>query len=162
MAGIPIYETAIQPEWIDYNGHVRDAYYGLIVSLASDALMDRVGLDAGYRARTGCTLYTVEMHLHYLQEVKQSDTVTVGVRIAGVDSKRIHATFEIGRAGQPGVAASAEVMLLHVRQQGDAVATAPFPPQVSAALGELQAASAALPAGGPGSRRMELRPHGRA
>ena len=162
MAGIPIYETAIQPEWIDYNGHVRDAYYGLIVSLASDALMDRVGLDAGYRARTGCTLYTVEMHLHYLQEVKQSDTVTVGVRIAGVDSKRIHATFDIGRAGQPGVAASAEVMLLHVRQQGDAVATAPFPPQVSAALGELQAASAALPAGGPGSRRMELRPHGRA
>ena len=102
------------------------------------------------------------MHLHYLQEVKQSDTVTVGVRIAGVDSKRIHATFEIGRAGQRGVAASAEVMLLHVRQQGDAVATAPFPPQVSAALGELQAASAALPAGGPGSRRMELRPHGRA
>jgi len=144
VAGIPIYETAIQPEWIDYNGHVRDAYYGLIVSLASDALMDRVGLDAGYRARTGCTLYTVEMHLHYLQEVKQSDTVTVGVRIAGVDSKRIHATFEIARAGQPGVAASAEVMLLHVRQQGDAVATAPFPP------------------GGPGSRRMELRPHGRA
>jgi len=162
VAGIPIYETAIQPEWIDYNGHVRDAYYGLIVSLASDALMDRVGLDAGYRARTGCTLYTVEMHLHYLQEVKQSDTVTVGVRIAGVDSKRIHATFEIGRAGQPGVAASAEVMLLHVRQQGDAVATAPFPPLVCAALGERPAASAALPAGGPGSRRMELRPHGRA
>jgi acyl-CoA thioester hydrolase len=162
VAGIPIYETAIQPGWIDYNGHVRDAYYGLIVSLASDALMDRVGLDAGYRARTGCTLYTVEMHLHYLQEVKQSDTVTVSVRIAGADGKRIHAAFEIARAGQPGVAATAEVMLLHVRQQGDAVSTAPFPPAVSTALGELQAASAALPAGGPGSRRMELRPHGRA
>jgi acyl-CoA thioester hydrolase len=162
VAGIPIYETAIQPEWIDYNGHVRDAYYGLIVSLASDALMDRIGLDAGYRARTGCTLYTVEMHVHYLQEVKQSDTVTVSVRIAAVDSKRIHAAFEIARAGQPGVAATAEVMLLHVRQQGDAVATAPFPPAVSTALGELQAASAALPAGGPASRRIELRPHGRA
>jgi len=162
VAGIPIYETAIQPEWIDYNGHVRDAYYGLIVSLASDALMDRVGLDAGYRSRTGCTLYTVEMHLHYLQEVKQSDTVTVSMRIAGVDGKRIHAAFEIARAGQPGVAATAEVMLLHVRQQGDAVATAPFPPAVATALTELQAASAALPPGGPGSRRMELRPRGRA
>ena len=161
MAGIPIYETAIQPEWIDYNGHVRDAYYCLIVSLATDALMDRVGLDADYRARTGCTLYTVEMHLHYLQEVRESDTVAVSVRIAGVDQKRIHADFEIARSGQPGVAATAEVMLLHVRQQDDAVATAPFPTPVSTALAELQAASAALPSVGPGSRRMELRPQAR-
>ena len=158
MAGIPIYETAIQPEWIDYNGHVRDAYYCLIVSLATDALMDRVGLDADYRARTGCTLYTVEMHLHYLQEVRESDTVTVSVRIVGVDQKRVHADFEIARSGQPGFAATAEVMLLHVRQQAEAVATAPFPPPVSTALAQLQAASAALPAVGPGSRRMELRP----
>jgi hypothetical protein len=52
-------------------------------------------------------------------------------------------------------------MLLHVRRDGDTVTTASFPPQVSTALAELQAASAALPAAGPGSRRMELRPHGR-
>jgi acyl-CoA thioester hydrolase len=161
VAGIPIYETAIQPEWIDYNGHVRDAYYCLIVSLATDALMDRVGLDADYRARSSCTLYTLEMHLHYLQEVRESDTVTVSVRIAGVDQKRIHAAFEIARPGQPGVAATAEVMLLHVRQEGLTVATAPFPPQLSTALAQLQAASATLPAAGPGSRRMELRPQAR-
>ena len=161
MAGIPIYQTAIQPEWIDYNGHVRDAYYGLIVSLATDALMDRVGLDEAYRTRSGCTLYTLEMHLNYLQEVHQSDTASVGVRIAAADHKRIHAAFEISRRGKPGVAATAEVMLLHVCRAGGSVATAAFPPQVSRALSELQAASAALPAEGPGSRRMELRPHGR-
>ena len=161
MAGIPIYETAIQAEWIDYNGHVRDAYYGLIVSLATDALMDRVGLDEAYRTRSGCTLYTLEMHLNYLQEVHQSDTAVVGLRIAGADHKRIHAAFEISRSGKAGVAATAEVMLLHVRQQNAQVASAPFSPQVSSALAQLQAASAALPAEGPGSRRMELRPPGR-
>ena len=161
MAGIPIYETAIQAEWIDYNGHVRDAYYALIVSTAVDALMDRIGLDEAYRARTGCTLYTLEMHLNYLQEVHQSDTAVVGLRIAGADHKRIHAAFEISRSGKAGVAATAEVMLLHVRQQNGQVASAPFSPQVSSALAQLQAASAALPAEGPGSRRMELRPHGR-
>ena len=158
MAGIPIYETAILPEWIDYNGHLRDAYYALIVSLATDALMNRVGLDAAYRARTGCTLYTLEMHLHYLHEVHRSDTVMVSVRIEGADHKRIHATFEMRRSGHPALAASAEVMLLHVQQASDKVAAAPFPPQVSAALAELQAACAALPAAGPGSRRMGLRP----
>jgi acyl-CoA thioester hydrolase len=158
VAGIPIFETPILPEWIDYNGHLRDAYYGLIVSLATDALMDRLGLDAAYRARTGCTLYTLEMHLHYLHEVLRSDTVAVSVRIEGADHKRIHATFEMRRAGNPALAASTEVMLLHVQQSHDKVAAAPFPPQVSAALAELQAASTALPAEAPGSRRMDLRP----
>ena len=157
MAGIPLYETAIQPQWIDYNGHVRDAYYGLIVSLATDALMDRLGLDEAYRTRTGGTLYTLEMHLNYLQEVHAADTATVSVRILGVDEKRIHAAFEIGRRGKPGVAATAEMMLLHVRQGPGGVASAPFPAPVSVALAQLRAASAALPPEGPGSRRMELR-----
>jgi len=158
VAGILLYETAIQPEWIDFNGHLRDGYYGLIVSFAIDALMDRVGLDAAYRTQSCCTLYTVEMHLHYLHEVHRSDTVAVSVRIEAVDHKRIHATFEMRRVGAPGVVASAEAMLLHVRRTTDAVATAPFPPQVSRALARLQATSAALAAEGPRSRRMELRP----
>jgi acyl-CoA thioester hydrolase len=158
VAGIPLYQTAIRPEWIDYNGHLRDAYYGLIISEASDALMDRVGLDAAYRSRTGCTLYTVEMHLHFLHEVKQSDTATVAVRILAVDQKRIHAAFEIARAGEAGIAATAEVLLLHVRQLGDSAASAPFPAQVGAALAQLATASAALEAAGPASRRIELRP----
>ena len=41
------------------------------MSQATDALMDHLGLDAAYRTRTHCTLYTLEMHIHYLQEVKQ-------------------------------------------------------------------------------------------
>jgi len=158
VAGIPIFETPVLPEWIDYNGHLRDAYYGVIVSLATDALMNHVGLDAAYRARTGCTLYTLEMHLHYLHEVLRSDTVTVSVRIEGADHKRIHATFELRRGRDPTLAASTEVMLLHVLQTSDKVAAAPFPPQVSTVLAELQAVSAALPVEGPVSRRMGLRP----
>jgi acyl-CoA thioester hydrolase len=158
VAGIPIYQTPIRPEWIDYNGHLQDAYYALIASKATDALMDRVGLDAAYRARTGCTLYTVEMHLHFLHEVKGSDTATVDVRLLAADEKRMHAIFEILRAGAAPVAATAEIMLLHVRQEQGRVRSAPFPPEVAARLAELGAASARLAADAPGSRRMELRP----
>ncbi len=158
MAGIPVYATPILPEWIDYNGHLRDAYYGLIFSQSTDALMDRVGLDAAYRARTGCTLYTVEMHLHYLQEVKADDTAEVLLRVLGVDAKRIHVALELTRRGKPGVAAAAEVMLLHVRQHQGTVATAPFPPAIAAALAQLGRDGDALAAEAPGSRRMELRP----
>ena len=156
MAGLPLYQTAILPEWIDYNGHLRDAYYGLIVSHAIDALMDRVGLDAAYRQRTGCTLYTLEMHIHYLHEVKQADTVMVTLRIPGADAKRIHAALELLRAGHSGVAASAEAMLLHVRQQGQSVLSEPFPAPIAAAIARLQAASAGMQPDAPGSRRLQL------
>jgi acyl-CoA thioester hydrolase len=156
VAGIPLYQTPILPEWIDYNGHLRDAYYGLIVSYATDALMDRIGIDAAYRERTGCTLYTVEMHIHYLHEVKRADTAIVAVRIAGADSKRIHAALEFLRAGHTELAASAEVMLLHVRQQGETVRATPFPPAVATAIAQLQAASAALEPAGPASRQLGL------
>jgi acyl-CoA thioester hydrolase len=156
VAGLPLYQTAILPEWIDYNGHLRDAYYGLILSHAIDALMDRVGINAAYQARTGCTLYTVEMHIHYLHEVKQADTAMVNLRILGADAKRIHAAFELLRAGHTELAASAEVMLLHVRQQGESALTTPFPATVAAAIAQLQATSAGTASAGPGSRRIEL------
>jgi uncharacterized protein (DUF849 family) len=73
MTELPIYRAKIEPQWIDFNGHLRDAYYGLVASYAIDDLMDFLGLDAAYRARTHCTLYTLELHLHFLHEVKSTD-----------------------------------------------------------------------------------------
>ena len=118
--------------------------------------MDRVGLDAAYRAASGCTLYTLEMHLHFLSEVRRDDTVQVALRILAADAKRIHAALELSRTGEPAVAAAAEVMLLHVRQREDGVASAPFPPPVSEAIAALQRAGADIMADAPASRRMEL------
>ncbi len=153
----PIYRTALAPEWIDYNGHLRDAYYGLIVSYACDALMDRLLMDAAYRERTRNTLYTVEMHVHYLLEIKKSDIVLVNVRVLGADQKRIHAAFDITREGNTDMAATAELMLLHVHQGETAVTTAPFPPEVAEAIATHLAATAAAPKVALGSRQMELR-----
>jgi acyl-CoA thioester hydrolase len=155
VAGVPIFRTGIEPAWIDYNGHLRDAYYGLIVSYAIDALMDRIGLDEAYRSRTGCTLYTLEMHIHYLQEVKSTATVATDVRILGADRKRIHAAFDLrcDPAAEP--AAVAEVMLMQVRQ-AESVASEPFAPAIVAAIETLQRACADLPPPSHGSRRMQL------
>ncbi|HEX2791050.1 MAG TPA: thioesterase family protein [Steroidobacteraceae bacterium] len=156
MPATPIYRTAIEASWIDYNGHLRDAYYALILSYATDALMDRLGLDAAYRAATGNTLYTLEMHIHYLREVHHSDQVTVGVQLLAADHKRVHAGFDIGCESKAGLAATAEIMLLHVHQ-GATVASTPFGPEVAAAIAALAPAATDAPWPGPGSRRMELR-----
>jgi len=148
-----VFRTAIAAEWIDYNQHLRDAYYSLIFSLATDALMDRIGLDEAYRTRTRNTLYTLEMHIHYLHEVKHTDVVDVFVRILGTDRKRIHAAFDMYCARYPDPVSTAEMMLLHVHQ-GEEPKSEMFPPDVVEALAKIGVTAATEI---PGSRRMELR-----
>jgi acyl-CoA thioester hydrolase len=153
---LPIYRAKIESGWIDYNGHLRDAYYGLVASYAVDDLMDHLGLDAAYRERTRCTLFTLELHMHYLHEVKSSDDLGVISSILDFDRKRIHVgcRFVCSRVSEP--VAIADMMLLHVHQ-GDKPSVAPFPDEVSAKLETLKMSPAAREAFGPGSRKIELK-----
>ncbi|MDE2221338.1 MAG: thioesterase family protein [Gammaproteobacteria bacterium] len=156
MQALKIYSTAVSPEWIDYNGHMRDGYYGLVMSLACDALMDHLGLDERYRRETGGTLFTLEQHLHFLHEVQRSDQLDVRVRVLAADRKRVHAAFDFYCARYADPVATGELMLLHVRQ-GEKTGSAPFPPAIQTAIATLLAVTDGLPPPGPGSRRLELR-----
>ena len=39
-----LYQTQVLPDWIDYNGHMQDAFYGLVFSYAVDAFQDWVAI----------------------------------------------------------------------------------------------------------------------
>ncbi len=153
---LPVYRATIEPGWIDYNGHLRDAYYHLVASYAVDDVMDTLGLDAAYRERTRCTLYALEVHLHYLHEVKSSDDLGVISSVLDFDRKRIQigCRFICSRVGEP--VATAEIMLLHVHQ-GDKPSAASFPDAVSAKLAALKVSPEAREAFGPSSRKIELK-----
>jgi acyl-CoA thioester hydrolase len=153
---LPIYHAVIEPAWIDYNGHLRDAYYGLVASYAVDGVMDQLGLDAAYRESTHCTLYTLEVHMHYLHEVKSSDDLGVLSSILDFDRKRIHlgCRFICSRVNEP--VATGEMMLLHVHQ-GEKPTVASFPDEVAAKLESLKISPGSREAFGPGSRKIELK-----
>jgi acyl-CoA thioester hydrolase len=152
---LPQYRARLLPEWIDFNGHLRDAYYGLVMSYAIDDIMDHLGLDAAYRERTRCTLYTLELHMRYMREVKGTDDLVVATSILDADRKRIHmgCRFMCGRLSE--AVATGEVMLLHVHQ-GDKPASSPFPQDIDARIQTLKLPSDAGAAWGLGSRKMEL------
>lgn len=156
MTQLPAYRARIEPDWIDYNGHLRDAFYCVAMSYAIDDVMEHLGLDAAYRERTRCTLYTVELHMHYFHEIKRSDELTVATSILDADRKRIHAACDFLSPRLESPAASAEVMLLHV-QQGDKPSVVSFPPQIEERLASLKLSPQALAARGPGSRKIELK-----
>jgi acyl-CoA thioester hydrolase len=156
VSELPIYRAEIHADWIDFNGHLRDAYYGLVASFAIDDVMDHLGLDAAYRARTRCTLYTLEVHLHYLHEVKSSDDLRVITSVLDFDRKRLQVgcRFVCSRVGE--AVATAEMMLLHVHQ-GDKPTVASFPDEVSAKLAGLKLPAASREAFGPSSRKIEMK-----
>ncbi len=156
MTELPAYRATIEPSWIDYNGHLRDAYYGLVASYAVDDVMDHLGLDAAYRERTHCTLYTLELHLHYLHEVKSTDDLQVVSSILDFDRKKFHlgCRFVCSRIAEP--VAISDMLLLHVHQ-GDKPGAATFPEEVSAKLEGLKVSPAFREAFGPTSRKIELK-----
>ena len=156
MSELPVYRANIEPEWIDYNGHLRDAYYGLVLSYAIDAAMDHLGLDAAYRERTRCTLYTLELHMHYLHEIKRTDELHITPSILDADAKRIHMGCRFTCARVSGAVATGDVMLLHVHQ-GDKPASAAFPVDIERRLETLKLSAEARAAWGPGSGKIELR-----
>jgi acyl-CoA thioester hydrolase len=156
VTALPAYRATILPDWIDYNGHLRDAYYTVALSYAVDEVMDHLGLDAAYREHTKCTLYTLELHMHFLHEVKSTDELTVKTSILDFDRKRIHAGCDFHCPRMSEAAATAEVMLLHVHQ-GEKPASASFPPEVLRRLEELKIAPEALAARRLGSRKIELK-----
>jgi acyl-CoA thioester hydrolase len=128
-----VFQSRLDPSWIDYNGHLRDAYYTLIASACIDALMDDIGIDAAYRRESRCTLYTLEMHVRYLREVKGDATLYSHQYLVDCDTKRMRVLLAQRTAGSPDPAAVVDLMLLHV-QQGATVSSAPFPEAIQARL----------------------------
>jgi acyl-CoA thioester hydrolase len=139
---LPVHEDRVQPEWIDYNRHMRDAYYAVAFSEATDALMDYLGLDEAYREATKGTLYTLEMKLGFLREISEGEAFTVTAQLLDADAKRIHVFLRM-HAGESGaLVATHESVLLHV-DQAAGPASAPFPDEIAgrvqALLGEHKA-----------------------
>jgi carnitine 3-dehydrogenase len=143
-APLALYEVTVGPQWVDYNGHMSEWCYLLVMGDSSDCFFRFVGIDDGYRA-SGRSLYTVETHIRNLAEAATGDRLALTLRVLGVDPKRVHLLHEVlvrHDDGSHTLAATGEQMLLHV----DAAAgrTDPMPAVLYDRVGQLAAAHAAL------------------
>ena len=128
----------VPAEWIDYNGHMMDAYYFLAFTEATEAFLDHVGLGAAYQARTGGGIYTAESHLCFVSGLAQGADVRYWTQLLGHDEKRMHVFHRLTSAGN--LAATCELMFLHVSDGR----VRPMPPEQAAAVAALAAGHAAL------------------
>lgn len=134
-------ETA-RPEWVDHNGHMNVAYYLMVFDNACEALNNAIGIDDAYRAG-GKSTFAVEHHICYLREVHAGAELRCATRLADHDDKRMHVWSEMTNVTGGYLAATLEMMAVHVDLA--ARRAAPFPEPIQVALARLLADHARLP-----------------
>src|SRR6201991_1870532 len=133
----------IEPQWIDYNGHLNMAYYNVMFDRAIDELWLRLGIGPGYkRERKGWT-FTAECHARDLREIHLGAPVQVSVLLVAADHKRLHTIEELRHATEGWLSATSENMTIHIDMSARKVA--PFPEDIQARIRAVAAAHAAVP-----------------
>lgn len=130
-------------DWIDYNGHLNMAYYNVIFDRGVDHFFDLLNIGADYAASGAGSCFTLEVHLHYIQELKLDDAIEVRLQLLDFDHKRLHFFQEMYHCEQGYLAATSEQIALHVDMKSRR--SAPFPASVQAQLDALFSAHKKLP-----------------
>lgn len=133
----------IEPQWIDYNGHLNMAYYNVLFDRAVDELWLKLGIGPGYmKARNGST-FTAECHVRYIREIHLGDPAQVSILLVAADDKRLHTFKELRHATEGWLSATSENMTLHMDMGARKVA--PFPADIAARINALAEAHQPVP-----------------
>jgi acyl-CoA thioester hydrolase len=144
----------VEPQWIDFNGHLNMAYYNVLFDRAVDEVYDLIGLGPAYLKQHGHSTMVAEMHVRYLRELHDGDAVRVSVQLLDYDAKRVQLFEQLQHATENWVSATCETMTLHVDMAAKKVAS--FPDSVMRALERMKTAHAVLARPEGAGRRIEM------
>jgi acyl-CoA thioester hydrolase len=133
----------IEPQWIDYNGHLNMAYYNVLFDRAIDQLWLQLGIGPDYLKSRGGSTFTAECHVRYLRELHLGDPAQVSILLVEADDKRLHIFEELRHATEGWLSATSENMMLHVDM--NTRKTAVFPPDVRQRIQTLAEAHREVP-----------------
>ena len=133
----------IEPQWIDYNGHLNMAYYNVMFDRAIDQLWLKLGIGPTYMKERQGSTFTAECHVRYLREIHLGDPVQVSVWLLEADDKRLHTFEELRHATEGWISATSENMSLHIDMGSRKVS--PFPSDIRERIAEVAGAHSALP-----------------
>ena len=118
-------------------------YYVVVFDLATDEWMQLIGLDAAHRQLHEVTTFCLEAHVTYHREVREGDPLRFTTRLLAFDAKRIHYIHEMHHAEAGYLAATNELMSLHVSQRTRR--GAPMAAEILEQLERIHAAHRGLP-----------------
>jgi acyl-CoA thioester hydrolase len=136
-APLDLYRDVVRHEWIDNNRHMNMGYYVVVFDLATDEFMRWVGLGAEHRRTHRVTTFCLEAHVTYHREVREGDPLRFTTQLLAHDAKRLHYIHAMYHATDGYLAATNELMSLHVALETRRGAT--MAPAILDRLAEIQA-----------------------
>lgn len=113
--GLPVtWREAVRPDWCDYNNHLNLAYYVLIFDHATDVFHSSLGLGEAYRKKTDHSTFAAEAHVNYLAELRNGDEAVCTTQLLDCDEKRLHYFHRMYHAEKGYLAATTEILVVHV------------------------------------------------
>jgi acyl-CoA thioester hydrolase len=144
----------VEPQWIDYNGHLNMAYYNVLFDRAVDEVYELLGIGPSYLKRANHSTMTAEVHVRYLREIHEGTPVRVRFQLLDYDAKRMHYFEELVHAEEGWLSATSENMTLHIDMAAKKVA--PWPAEVMERFALMKDAHSKLPLPEGAGRKIAL------
>jgi acyl-CoA thioester hydrolase len=148
------FRAVVRPEWIDHNRHMNMGFYLVVFDLATDAWFQYLGLDESHRMARAVTTFALEAHVTYHREVRAGDPLRFTTQLLAWDAKRLHYFHAMYHAADGFLAATNELVSLHVSEATRRAA--PMAPEILDWLARIQPVHDALPRPPQVGRRMGL------
>jgi carnitine 3-dehydrogenase len=139
---LELHRCVVQPEWVDYNGHMSESCYLLVFGDNSDAFFRYFGVDDDYR-EAGCSIYSAETHLRHLGEAMLGEPLRLTLQLLDLDDRRLHVFHSMHHATTGALLATGEQLLTHVDRR--AKRSTPFPEPLRRHLAAIHAEHARTP-----------------
>lgn len=136
-------DQSIEPDWIDYNGHLNMAFYNVLFDRCVDCVYDELGIGADYARASAGSCFTLQVHLNYLSELSLADPVSTTLQLIDFDEKRLHYFQTMTNRSTGELAATSENLAIHVDMGSRR--SAPFPAEILERIEALHRAHADLP-----------------
>lgn len=149
------YQSTVPPEYEDANGHLNISGYLVIHNEASWPFMASLGMDSGYLEDVKASIFDLEHHLRYLEEMRTGSPLRVHGIVAERNAKLLHGMFFLLDDGERRLANTFEFVSAHVSLVTRRAV--PFPAPVAAAIDALVERRRALDWDLPLSGSMGLR-----
>jgi len=151
------HRATVKPEWIDANGHMNVGYYVIAFDQATDTLSEQLGVAWNYvEHRLGMT-FVLEAHVTYDREVHAGDPLRVTTQILDHDEKRIHFFHAMYHAEAGWLAATNELMMIHIDFASRR--SSPWRAPTLERIATMAAAHRQLPRPKQAGRRIGIRPN---
>jgi acyl-CoA thioester hydrolase len=107
-------DLAVQPDWIDYNGHLNVAYYLHAFDLGFDAVYEKMGFRPDVVRERNASGFAAELHLTFQRELLEGDRLRITTQLLEFDAKRCRMFQMMYHADSNELAATCEWMSLYI------------------------------------------------